>query len=64
MKTTIYLTSLFMTFLILLVGMDGILGNTCKWFSLVVFVIWLVSVLTGNWNEIKTFLRDGMGYKF
>jgi hypothetical protein len=64
MKKDVFLVTFMVMFGMLTIGMSGMLREDIKWFSLAVFVVWIIQLISNNWQDIKTFLRDGMGYKF
>jgi len=64
MKKDVFFITFLVMFFMLTIGMSGMLGGNCKWFSLAVFVVWIIQMVSNNWKDIKTFLREGMGYKF
>jgi hypothetical protein len=43
--------------MMLIIGMDGIFGETTKWFSLVIFILWVFQLCYDNWEEIKEFWK-------
>lgn len=58
MKELIYYTSVVLTFVALVLAMDGsMFGETTKWFSLVIFILWVYQLAYSNWKSIKEFWR-------
>lgn len=63
MKKNVFFVTFLVMFFMLTIGMSEMLGVTCKWFSLAIFIVWIIQLVANNWEDIKTFLREGMGYK-
>ena len=57
MRQTIYWISVLIIFVVLITGMDDYFGPEIKKYSTVIFFVWIIELLTRNWNEIKTFLK-------
>ena len=57
MRQTIYWISVLIIFTALIAGIDSYFGPEIRKFSIVVFFAWITQTLTGNWKEIKAFLR-------
>ena len=57
MRQTIYWISVLVIFVVLIAGMDDYFGPEIKKYSTVIFFVWIIELLTRNWNEIKAFLK-------
>ena len=57
MRKAIYGISVLVMFTVLIMGIDNWFGPDVKHFCRPIFFVWVAQVLTGNWKEIKEFLK-------
>ena len=53
MRKSIYAISVLVIFTVLIAGVDNYFGQDIKMFSMIVFPIWTIQVLSKNWNDIR-----------